>query len=340
MNIFIDESGTFVLSNRRNAFCVVAAYITPDEQLESMTGLVAALRAESGAGAETKLRDLAEDKYVAFLDQLASLGGLAFAVAVDVGFHRYQQIEHHRNIQVQKIRENIPRMLFEEGRVAVASLADGIEKLPLQLYTQLVCQVRLFHTILTRALVYYVQREPSALAAFRWRIDRKAQSPTKYERAFKDILAGLLQSSSLQDPMIVLEGADYSFFRRFEYEDGQAPEYLQRDYGILIKSGTNLGKILYEDFEFVDSDCCAGVQVADLVAGGVRRLLRGGFEDRERIALALGGNMLQREHNAPPIILVSLDQAGYVAGPLARLLRMMSPATRPMLTPGHGLRSQ
>ncbi|WP_240690372.1 DUF3800 domain-containing protein [Burkholderia cepacia] len=108
----------------------------------------------------------------------------------------------------------------------------------------------------------------------------------------------------------------------------------------MIKSGTNLGKILYEDFEFVDSDCCAGVQVADLVAGGVRRLLRGGFEDRERIALALGGNMLQREHNAPPIILVSLDQAGYVAGPVARLLRMMSAATRPMLTPGHGLRSQ
>ncbi|WP_198343546.1 DUF3800 domain-containing protein [Burkholderia ubonensis] len=129
-------------------------------------------------------------------------------------------------------------------------------------------------------------------------------------------------------------------FRRFEYEDGQAPEYLQRNYGILIKSGTNLGKILYEDFEFVDSDCCAGVQVADLVAGGVRRLLRGGFEDRERIALALGGNMLQREHNAPPIILVSLDQAGYVAGPLARLLRMMGAATRPMLTPGLGLRSQ
>ncbi|MEX3693626.1 DUF3800 domain-containing protein [Paraburkholderia sp. BR14263] len=336
LNIFVDESGTFVLSNRKNAFCVVAAYVVPGRQLEEVAGLVTALRTKSGAGAETKLRDLPDEGYAAFLDQLRGLDGLAFAVAVDVGLHRGRQIEHHRNMQAQKIRQNAPRMLYEEGRAAVTALADGIEKLPLQLYTQLVCQVGLFHTILTRALVYYVQRDPCTLAAFRWRVDRKAQSPTKYERAFKEILAGLLQSRSLQDPMIMLEGADYSYFRRFEYEDGQAPEYLQREYGLSINSGTNLGKILHEDFQFVDSDCSAGIQVADLVAGGVRRLLRGGFEQPGRIARALGCNMLQREHNAPPIALVSLDRTGYVNQPISQLLRMMSAYTRPMLAPGFG----
>jgi hypothetical protein len=278
MNIFVDESGSFVLANRKNAFCVVAAYIIPDRQLEEMESLIAALRAESGAGAETKLRDLPEDKYVGLLSKLSSLDGLAFAVAVDVGLHRPQHIECHRNMQARKIRQNAPRMVYEEGRSAVIALADAMEALPLQLYTQLVCQVGLFHTILTRAPVYYVQRDPSVLAAFRWRVDRKAQSPTKYERAFKDVLAALLQSRSIQDPMIMLEGADYSFFHRFEYEAGGVPEYLERDYGIQIESGTNVGKLIHEDFQFVDSDLSAGVQVADLIAGGVRRLLRGGEE--------------------------------------------------------------
>ena len=129
----------------------------------------------------------------------------------------------------------------------------------------------------------------------------------------------------------MLEGADYSFFRRFEYEEGEAPEYLQRDYGITINSGTNLGKVLYEDFEFADSDSSPGIQVADLVAGGVRRLLRGGFDQPEDIATALGRIMLQREHNAPPISLVSLDQTGRVVQPVSRLLRMMGAYTRPML---------
>ncbi|MCG5077109.1 hypothetical protein [Paraburkholderia tagetis] len=171
LNIFVDESGTFVLSNRKSAFCVVAAYVIPDRQLNEVADLISALRADSGAGAETKLRDLAEDSYGAFLGSLGRLGGLAFAVAVDVGLHRSEQVEHHRNMQARKIRENVPKMLYEEGRAALASLADGIETLPLQLYTQLVCQVGLFHTILTKAPLYFVQRDPSALSAFRWRID-------------------------------------------------------------------------------------------------------------------------------------------------------------------------
>ncbi|WP_321867348.1 DUF3800 domain-containing protein [Paraburkholderia tropica] len=131
--------------------------------------------------------------------------------------------------------------------------------------------------------------------------------------------------------MLMLEGADYSFFRRFQYEDDQVPDYLQRDYGLSINSGTNLGEILHEDFHFVDSDSCPGVQVADLVAGGVRRLLRGGFARPEQIAAQLARIMLQRERNAPPILMVSLDQTGWVSLPASRLLRIMSMNTRGML---------
>ncbi|WP_321867349.1 hypothetical protein [Paraburkholderia tropica] len=130
LNIFVDESGTFVLSPRKNTHSVVAAYVVPDRHLDELAVLVTALRADSGGGAETKLRDLPDERYSAFLADLDKLNGLAFAVAVDVGLHLFSRVENHRNVQASKIREHVPKMLFEEGRNAVTSLADGIEKLP------------------------------------------------------------------------------------------------------------------------------------------------------------------------------------------------------------------
>jgi hypothetical protein len=338
MNIFVDESGTFSASSRRGSWCVVAAYVIPERHTAQLEALINDLRDEASAGAETKLRHLTEARYFDFLRDLSHLDGLAFFVAVDVSLHRPSQIEHHRNMQAAKIRENVDRMVYDEGRRAIIALAKAIESLPLQLYTQLVCQLELFHRVLTRAPVYYVQRDPASLSAFRWRVDQKAKTPTKYERAFRDIVAAALQTKSLRDPMIMLEGEDYSFFNRFQYAPGEAPEYLARDYGIVVDADTNLGKMVYEDFQFADSNGSAGIQAADLLAGGLRRLLRGGYERPEVVAAALGANTLQEQYSGPTVKLISLDQEAGVAASLAGHLRIMGRNAKAMLLskPVHG----
>ena len=82
----------------------------------------------------------------------------------------------------------------------------------------------------------------------------------------------------MREPMPMLEGADYRFMERLHYPEGQEPTYLRDVYGMEAGDGDerklNLGQLVGEDVRFVDSQEDAGVQVADLLASGLRRCLR------------------------------------------------------------------
>jgi hypothetical protein len=135
--------------------------------------------------------------------------------------------------------------------------------------------------------------------------------------------------------MIFLKGEDYSYFRRFEYEPGTAPDYLRKIYGIEIgprgTNGINLGKLVNEDFQYVDSATASGVQIADLLASGIRRVLRHNFDNVEKVAVAIGANLLQAAKGETSIRLLSLDQEGVVDEPAAKLIHLMGKSSLPML---------
>ncbi|QBY55997.1 DUF3800 domain-containing protein [Cupriavidus oxalaticus] len=331
MHIFIDESGTFTYATDRDSWCIVAAYAAPEYCRRQIETLIRDLRKLRG-GAETKLKHLTEEQYALFLQRLSKLEGAAFAVAVDVGLHRREAIEHHRDLQAAAILSSRDKMRFEEGRQLLANLSGRIGALKPQLYTQLICQVKLFHQILSYGLLYFVQRNPPSLGNFRWRVDQKASAPTEYEEVFRDVLPAMLQTASLAEPMFSLQGADYRHFERFRYPPGEAPTYLKTDYGIDVPDAdVNVGKIVGEDFQLVDSAKLAGVQVADLLASGLSRLLRGGFSDPDRISLLLGANFVQPPKGQPVVRLGSLDAKGRVADDKARLIRRMGAAAKSML---------
>jgi len=334
MFIFLDESGTFLHSPVQDSWCVVAAYVIPEHLRRKVDALMLSVRRTGNNGAETKLKHLADEQYIWFLSELKKLGGLAFAVAVDVGLHSPSGIEHHRDGQADKVIEHREMMIHDAARQGLTNLSNQIRSLPVQLYTQLSCQLKLFHRIITATTLYFAQRHPPALGHFRWRLDQKARVPTVYEDAFRKVLPVILQTMSLEDPMIMLEGENYSYFERFNYPKGQEPTYLRDHYGIETRGGdlTNIGQVVREDFELVDSAGCAGVQVADLLSSGLRRLLRGGFSDPEAVARLLGGNMVQEVRNNVPVMLVSLDKTADVSSGVAHLLRIISASTRPMLT--------
>lgn len=318
----------------RDSWCVVAAYVIPEHLRRKVDVLMLRVRSMGNKGAETKLKHLSDEQYIWFLSELKKLGGVVFAVAVDVGLHSPSEIERHRNGQADKVVEHREKMIHEAARQGLTDLSSQIRSLPLQLYTQLSCQLQLFHKIITISTLYFVQRHPPALGHFRWRMDQKAKAPTSYEDAFLKILPVILQTISLEEPMIMLEGENYSHFERFNYPKGKEPTYLQDHYGVEYLGGylTNIGQVVREDFELVDSAICAGVQVADLLSSGLRRLLRGGFSNPEIVARLLGSNMVQEVRNQVPVMLLSLDKTADVSGGAAHLLRIISTSTRPMLT--------
>ena len=224
-------------------------------------------------------------------------------------------------------------MLHENGRAAWQRLADQVAGLSEQLYVQLRCQVELINTTARLASLYLVQRHPRTLGHFRWRIDQKNGTRTKYESSFFTVTPILLQSRSLAEPWTELEGADYSAFDRFYFPPGGEPSYLRETYRIETgpEPPINIGKLFRDNFEFVDSKQCPGVQVADLLAAGIRRTLRLGFDDNSRASRLLGALMVQGELRLPPVKLLTLSDERDLTGDARSLVGAMARYARPML---------
>jgi len=210
VNIFIDESGSFVNAARKDSWNCVAAYVTPEIDRKYMRAALASLKRAAGVSAteEIKLRDLRERDYLDFLIRLGKLHGVLFTVATDAGLNKLADIVKHQEEQSANITEHKDKMHYESARQGLQPLSDQVRELAPQLYVQLHCQVNLISSIVLNGILYFVQRFPRTLGRFRWRIDQKNSTRTEYEKAFVALTPPLLQTISLTEPLPMLEDAD------------------------------------------------------------------------------------------------------------------------------------
>lgn len=195
--------------------------------------------------------------------------------------------------------------------------------MPAQLYVQLICQVGLFEDIISRSINYFVQRQPKALREFRWRIDQKNSQKPTFEQTFIQVAPALLQTRSISEPMMFIRQFDYSDMKAYEFQDGEAPDYLQKDYGLSEMDGLNVQKLLCGNVQFPDSKDSEGIQVADIVASALRRLLRNNFDDPNAVAQALGGSMLENQRGKLPVLMTGfISEDRPVGAHVAKVLRI------------------
>ena len=343
MFIYVDESGSFVCTDRRESWNCIAAYVTAERNRRKLEAALTGLKRSVGIPPREEIKGRqrsSETAYFEFLSELGAVDGVLFAVLVDMGDHEAASVAEHREAQSRLIAANVGKMERSAGRRALQRLAARVSRLPVQLYVQLQCQIVLIEQIVRYATLYYAQRQPQTLGKFRWRIDQKDETRTAYEFAFSDLAPMLLQTRGLSRPLLTLEGADYRKFDRFLNEG--PPGYLREVYGLEPsgRPGINIGLVCREDREFVDSRRSLGVQVADLLASGLRRCLRRGFVDNERAARLLGGLMTEREaergvlKRLPPFVLHLSPDGGYLSEETHSLLvDTMAPAVRGLVTP-------
>lgn len=309
MNIFIDESGSFVFHPKDGSWSVVVAICCPESSRRSLVEIVRRLQRKHGNQAsEIKLPKIGEAAYLQFLSELALCELIMFATATDSGLNEPSLVLAHKQATVEDIRSNIPRMKFEGGRQGMTLLADQIEALSPQLYVQLVTQVNVVHDVINRSINFYVQRRPASLREFRWRIDQKNTTKTAFEEAFEKIAPPLLQARSIREPMMYIRQFDYRHLAAYEFLPGEEPSYLQSEYGLPPMDGLNVQKLFRENLQFVDSKASEGVQVADLLASGLRRALKGNFDDPIKIANAIGKLCVQNVRGQPVINLISFGE--------------------------------
>lgn len=330
MDIYIDESGSFVNAPRYGAWNVVVAYASPEGDRRQLRECLRRLKISSGHSVhdEVKLANLEEELYLRLLETLAGFAGAAFCTATDAGRNTDPTVEAHQREQVKLVLQHIDKIKYKGGRDGVRLLASQLEALSPQLYVQLHCQIDLIFDVVFRAVMYFVQRRPQCLRRFHWRVDQKNSTKTDYEDAFEKAAPAIIQTRSLTEPMIFVKEFDYSSMSELMYDE--APEYLARDYGIEVGHGLDIGKVIRDDMEFVDSGRCPGVQVADLLASGVRRCLRGGFSDNLAVAKALGSLMIQGMNDRPPVNLIGFSPDAPVDSETKKVVQVMTLAARPM----------
>lgn len=335
MQIYIDESGSFVSAPSVGSWNVVVAVAAPESARSAIEKSVKALKLLTATSAfnEVKLNAISEDRYLSFLESLSKTNLLLFATATDAGYNAPDRVARHQKGQVEKVRKNIPRMRFEGGRQGVKLVADQLEVIPPQLYAQLVCQVDVLHDVVGRAINYFAQRIPGTLTEFRWRIDQKNTSKTTYEDAFEKIAPALLQTRSLREPGARVEGFDYRRMGAYEFEGGELPDYLAEELGVQVERALNIQKLIRRNLKFQDSKQSSGIQVADLLASGLRRCLRGKFQDNDAVAMALGKLTLQNQSGKYPIHLISFAEQEDPVDPVAsKAIKAMKRFCRPMFT--------
>jgi hypothetical protein len=270
MHIFIDESGTF-----KGGVSVVGALIIPDVRLVKLEKKYATFRPElPQEKGEVKGRLLSERQVASVVSMLARYEVLFEITAIDMAIHIDADIADHKARQAEGLTRNLTDEHHPNLRAGLFDLRRRLEEMADQLYVQSVVTFALVERIIDHTTLFYSQRIPKELAAFHWIIDGKEQRGiTDYERWWSLVVMPLMQSGSLQRPLKMLRGSDYSHFERFRTT---LPEYLKLHIPGPRNDddATDLRKLMTESFRF-SSDPEPGLEMVDILANATRRAMTG-----------------------------------------------------------------
>lgn len=335
MHLFLDESGGFVVpAQPRLKIAAVGALVIPDEQLASVSADFARLLRQFGATHELKGSELTENQARGVISMLRGYDVFFDASAIDIGHETVESLNAHQRGQADKITEWLTP---EHHATLVAELNEFRRRLlalPLQLFVQARLTWLLIDRLIRVSTLYYAQARPAELGSFCWRFDAKEPSKvTQFEELWSTLLLPLLQRRSETESNVMLQGADYSHFERFETRaevDGET------------KSVTDLREV-FRDRDFVQSRDEIGLQLCDMLLSAFTRAFNGtlqtGWEHLGRLMILpprrRGPDLVSMEYPPPPSgrrIADSRLRTVYdkIAGEMRPvLLRVKRNATRP-----------
>lgn len=281
MFILIDESGTFRVATTRRVSCIAALIVPESFAVTLFRRFRKLIRPWRHGGEELKGSQLDEKQMAAVLALLKRFDVLVIAACVDMGLHTDTGIETHKNGQADLLRK-LPPQAHPGLRRDVENLSARTRALSNQLYTQAMVLTEVVNTVFHRSTLYYAQRIPSTLGAFKWRVDAKGTALTTYEKLWMDLVLPFMQTMSLNNPLIQLEGADYSAFSRFEKTLPQPPEHLRARLPECSSPFhyTDVREVVTDDLRFSRSDRYTGLQIVDMVVSAITRACNGTLQRR------------------------------------------------------------
>jgi hypothetical protein len=222
---------------------------------------------------EVKGRLLNEQQVDAVVGWLLKNGCIFEAVAIEMGLETGAGVQAHREEGAHRLTENLTEKHHPNMVKHVRDLRRRAEEMAVPLYVQSILTVHLLGNILTEIPVYWAQRRLKEILTFHWVIDGKGViETTNAEDWWACTMLGFLQSRLAREPMIALEGIDYTeFHQKFMME---VPQYLRETLLPDAKEAFDLKLLMQESFRF-SSDAEPGLELVDIVTNATRRALKG-----------------------------------------------------------------
>ena len=278
MHIFLDESGTFALPAPGTfSPSIVGALVVPDFKLAKLEQRYARLRHRLPKDAgEVKGRLLNEAQVAQVVDLLRRNSGLFFAHVIETGLEDKDLIRLHREGAAEAMTKHLTDRHFDSLKADVWARRRQLEEMSVPLYLQYALMSELLTDVLRTATLYWAQRRMPEIISFRWMVDGKSpDGQTKAEEWWDIVKGASVQSKLAREPLIALEGLDYSAFD--EKFRGPTPQYL-RETIVPHDQSFSLNLMLDEHFTF-SSGNDFGLELVDILTNATRRALKGNLSE-------------------------------------------------------------
>jgi len=278
LHIFIDESGVFKRDRAKpQAIACVGAAIIPGRNLGRVERAYRSLsegwpRSDRG---EIKGRLLGERHVAALCALLQSADVLFEASVMDMNLIHGADIDRHKAEQATRFTEGLTEGHPHEVARDARRRRQTLERMHQQLYAQAVALTDLGRKAALSGQIWFGRRYPGKLAHFRWVIDAKEKRrTTRYERWWRTSVAPMLQSWSLQDPVVGPAVGDGWAFRR-DVPGSPAPEETGPVGTGRSTRADELAAVFGKDMVFATAQAHIGLQIADILTNALRRALMG-----------------------------------------------------------------
>lgn len=330
MEIFIDESGTFVVSTGLSVICSLAI---PSKSTGPLRRKITYLTREwPKNNGELKGGQLDSSHLADLVEILYQYGSVLHCVAIDVSKEKWHEVSEHKTKQCTGLTEYLVPDHHPNFVQAVWDLRSRLEKMPNQLYLQCVLLSELVWLTVEDVILYYSQRRPRELSEFKWFVDAKdSKKISNQEIWWRDTLGPLAESRGRRKPVRLLEHPrfDYSYFNKSFYLE---KEIWSPDAPAKVEKGFDVKGLVSNHVYFIDSKSDILIQAVDILASFLRRVLSEEITDVSVVRL-LGRLQIVRNQsgNLQSIKFVTLSNAKWNENSLAKTVRLMTSQGRKML---------
>lgn len=282
MQIYIDESGPFAIPLQKKYWAIscVGALAIKDSDHQSLLDAYISLKTRWGYyNQEIKGSKLNELQAAELISVVSKFDVLFDLCAIDMARHSADDFLNHKNGQANALIKQLDLRFCLTQVQEWIKLRNAVLKMSAQLYAQGICGWQVIASMLQKSTLYFSQKSPSDLSHFLWTFDSKDKVITPFENTWKSLSLPILESMSVNSPLITVSDFDYSYFEKFCDKQNTPPDRLCEVVSPVLPFQTvNLKSVFGNCTCFEQSSSSIGLQLIDNLITIARRAMNGNMQ--------------------------------------------------------------